>query len=147
MSDGPSTVHRRLSPLDRTDVWQLVVLAFQLARIEISLKRRTIPDVASTFGVKFLHSGPTRPTATDANIRYTTEEWRWVKNQKRIVKRWPWDKSCLRRSLLLGWVLRRRGPELVIGTRLDEHQQIAAHAWICLEGVALDIEALKYTPF
>ena len=130
-----------------TDIVQILRLSAKLLQIEILLRRRPIATVAPRFGVQFLRSPDERPHADDPNIRYTADEWRWVKNHKRIVKRWPWDKSCLRRSLLLGWILRHREPDLMIGARTGDDGTIEAHAWIRLDGVDMDIEAQNYLAF
>lgn len=47
--------------------------------------------------------------------------------------------TCLTRSLVFGWLLRRRGisAQLRIGVRLVE-QQLCAHAWLESEGMPLN---------
>jgi len=63
----------------------------------------------------------------------------------------PWPSTCLTRSLLLGWLLGRRGvrSELRIGVRLDEGR-LDAHAWVEYEGKpindAFDV-ATRFAPF
>jgi Transglutaminase-like superfamily len=59
--------------------------------------------------------------------------------------------SCLERSLVLWWLLRRRGipAELRIGARKDE-QKLEAHAWVECGGSVLnqpDAAHLHFTPF
>jgi hypothetical protein len=56
--------------------------------------------------------------------------------------------TCLRQSLLVYWLLRRRGlaPELKIGVR-KEHANFDAHAWVELQGVALGQSTLAHSPF
>ena len=63
----------------------------------------------------------------------------------------PWPSTCLTRSLLLGWLLRRRGvsSELRIGVRLDEGR-LEAHAWVEYEGRPIndaDDVAARFAPF
>lgn len=50
----------------------------------------------------------------------------------------PISATCLRQSLLLYWILRRRGlqPELKLGAR-KENGQFHAHAWVVLGGQPL----------
>ena len=53
--------------------------------------------------------------------------------------------SCLRQALVLhGW-LRRRGlnPEIVIGVRRDGVAPLDAHAWIELDGAAIDAAGIS----
>lgn len=56
--------------------------------------------------------------------------------------------TCLRQSLLVYWLLRRRGlaPELKIGVR-KEQSAFDAHAWVELRGVALGQTNLVHSPF
>ena len=51
----------------------------------------------------------------------------------------PFPATCLTRSLLLGWLLRRRGvhSKLCIGVRLT-HGALEAHAWVECEGVPVN---------
>lgn len=53
-----------------------------------------------------------------------------------MSRHWPFvdpDGLCLRRSLLLGWVFRRRDPLLRIGVA-NTSGTTSAHAWLELEG-------------
>lgn len=56
--------------------------------------------------------------------------------------------TCLRQSLLVYWLLRRRGlkPELRLGVRKDEGT-LDAHAWIELEGHALSPTPIRHRAF
>lgn len=56
--------------------------------------------------------------------------------------------TCLRQSLLIYWLLRRRGlaPELKIGVR-KELAAFDAHAWVELQGAALGQTELAHAPF
>lgn len=49
---------------------------------------------------------------------------------------WPWRHTCLRRSAVLLYLLRRGGRpvEMMIGVRRDETGALAAHAWLILDG-------------
>ncbi|MGE5154676.1 MAG: lasso peptide biosynthesis B2 protein [Bdellovibrio bacteriovorus] len=63
----------------------------------------------------------------------------------------PYRVTCLRQSLALWWLLRRRGipAELRIGVR-KEAGELQAHAWVESEGVALHDGAdlsLRYAAF
>ncbi|MGH9892304.1 MAG: lasso peptide biosynthesis B2 protein [bacterium] len=53
-----------------------------------------------------------------------------------LFRNWPFDRTCLRRALVLGHILRCRSPVLRIGVARgsDEFQ---AHAWIEIEGVRI----------
>ena len=67
------------------------------------------------------------------------------------ARRGPWRVGCLRESLLLWWLLRRRGAdaELRVGVR-EAAGGIAAHAWVELDGRPLNDRpdvASRYAPF
>ena len=49
----------------------------------------------------------------------------------------PWRKTCLKRALVLHYLLHRAGrpATLVIGVRRDEHDALAAHAWLAHAGI------------
>lgn len=49
----------------------------------------------------------------------------------------PWKKTCLRRAIVLHYLLRRAGrpADLMIGVKRDEQQALAAHAWLVRDGV------------
>lgn len=70
------------------------------------------------------------PTVDDASLA------EWV---DRVLTRLPppWRRTCLRRALVLHYLLHRAGrpAELVIGVRRDEHNQLAAHAWLAHGGI------------
>lgn len=55
----------------------------------------------------------------------------WV---DRVLRRLPppWRRTCLRRALVLHYLFHRAGrpAELRIGVRRDEHNDLAAHAWL-----------------
>jgi hypothetical protein len=75
--------------------------------------------------------GPAEPDATvdDAALA------EWV---DRVLTRLPppWRRTCLKRALVLHYLLHRAGRSatLVIGVRRDEHDALAAHAWLAHAG-------------
>lgn len=60
----------------------------------------------------------------------------WV---DRVLRRLPppWRHTCLRRALVLHYLLHRAGrpAELRIGVRRDDQNALAAHAWLVRHGV------------
>lgn len=60
----------------------------------------------------------------------------------------PITATCLRQSLLIYWLLRRRGfsPDFRIGVR-KQAAILDAHAWIELEGRALGQASILHSPF
>ena len=71
--------------------------------------------------------------------------------EQAVARRWPFRTNCLEQSLVLLWLLRRRGipAELRIGARKDANR-FEAHAWVEFEGAILnDVgnEHLHFVPF
>ena len=64
-----------------------------------------------------------------------------------IMRHWPWGASgpCLRQALVGGRLLRRRNPGLALGASRDTGSTVA-HAWLVVDGVALDSGADRWTP-
>jgi len=64
------------------------------------------------------------------------------------VARLPVHTSCLEQSLVLCWMLKRRGmkPHLRVGGRKQEGR-FEAHAWVELDGAALDCGGTEYLHF
>jgi hypothetical protein len=65
-----------------------------------------------------------------------------------IGARSPWRTSCLRQALAVWWLLRRRRlpAELKIGV-IRRNPPFQAHAWVELDGVALDPDAAAHQAF
>lgn len=67
------------------------------------------------------------------------------------ARNFPWRTNCLEQSLVLEWLLRRRGipATLRIGGRKDG-DRFEAHAWVELDGVKLngmETEHVHFVPF
>ncbi|WP_051400084.1 lasso peptide biosynthesis B2 protein [Haloechinothrix halophila] len=60
-----------------------------------------------------------------------------------VASAWPAGDTCLRRCLLLGHRLRQLDPVLRIGVRRED-AVFAAHAWLEIDGVALDPASAGY---
>lgn len=61
-----------------------------------------------------------------------------------VVSALPAGDTCLRRCLLLGHRLRELDPVLRIGVSRGPDAVFAAHAWLEIDGISLDPEALRY---
>jgi hypothetical protein len=75
-----------------------------------------------------------RPAGPDATVDDAALA-EWV---DRVLTRLPppWRRTCLKRALVLHYLLHRAGrpATLVIGVRRDEHDALAAHAWLARAG-------------
>ena len=110
------------------------------ARVEWGLRRRRpLPDLAQSLGVPLL-AGQT-PSATEPFVeRLTADERRSLRAAARVLRRWPWEDTCLRRALATGHVLRHRSPSLRVGVaKIDG--TVKAHAWLEIDGRTLDPDA------
>ncbi len=134
----------RVARLRPADALQSLVIAFLLVFIETGLRTIRVERVARLLRVKFMETEDTEHEGRSTLL--SENERRWTRNATRVVRRWPLDATCLRRSLLLGWILRRREPQLIVGVR-KRNDKIEAHAWIRLAGVDLDPEADQFLPF
>jgi hypothetical protein len=65
-----------------------------------------------------------------------------------VARHGPYRATCLRQSLAVWWLLRRRGihSTLRIGVRLDQGD-LRAHAWVELRGVPVGALPAGWTPF
>jgi hypothetical protein len=133
-----------LRPRHALDVAQCLTLAGVLAGIELGLRFVRVERIASALRVHFLEGGSL--VDGDAPAVLTAAERRWMRNTARVLRRWPLDATCLRRSLLTGWVLRRHAPVLILGVRTEDGQ-VAAHAWLRVGGFDLDPGARSYVTF
>lgn len=123
--------YRALPPAERAVAWRLALL---LPLIDLSLRlfgfQRTwgwLARRAPAPGVAVV--GDELPAARLAALART------------VGARSPWPTTCLRQALALWWLLRRRGhaAQLKIGV-IRRESPFQAHAWVELDGVAMDPE-------
>jgi hypothetical protein len=64
-----------------------------------------------------------------------------------VMRRWPFGARgpCLREALVAGRLLRHRRPRIALGAGRDARGALA-HAWLVVDGVALDPRAAQWTP-
>lgn len=63
----------------------------------------------------------------------------------RVMRHWPWDEKCLRRSLVGAVRIREYQPTLVIGVTIIG-DDVKAHAWLRVNGLDLDPAAQDFQP-
>lgn len=82
-------------------------------------------------------------TAEDLDAARQLEHLTAIAGQHGLI-----NATCLRQSLLLYWMLRRRGlaPELRLGVR-RESGDLDAHAWVEVDGRSLDRSATRHHAF
>ncbi len=126
---------------------QLIAAACIALAVEIGLRVSTVPRLAEVLGIRLGVYSQLDPPRTAAASRLPVA---WMAPRsvavRRLFTRWPFGDTCLRRALVLGQRLRRLDPVLVIGVRHDDGGRLAAHAWLVVDGVALDPLAAQYLP-
>jgi hypothetical protein len=84
---------------------------------------------------RWISRGPVRSSPNDAVDDRALAEW-----VDRVLNRLPppWRRTCLKRALVLHYLVRCAGrpTELRIGVRRDEHNALAAHAWLVRDNLA-----------
>jgi hypothetical protein len=123
--------------------WLLLGLMLGLPAASISL--RVFGFVRTRSWLESSSSGRTIRAATTEDIRSAE---RIARLAEIAGRRGAVTATCLRQSLLVYWLLRRRNllPELKIGVR-KEKVVFDAHAWVELQGVALGQTNLVHAPF
>lgn len=126
----------RLLPLAET-----VVAVFLAVLVEVGLRVLPLPVLADRLGLR-LASREVDTDVVDLLPRWAAVRLRAV---KRVMRYWPAGPrgKCLRAALISGQRLRRLNPELVLGVRL-EAEGVVAHAWLAVDGRALDPTAGNY---
>jgi len=153
---------RKLFRLSARELWVLVQAAVLLPVVRCALRFVTITRL-QLFGVRTLTGSgsgspapmPSQPhnRETEArNIDLTLTTGRSPETIARMVRiaaaHGPYRAKCLEQSLVLRWLLQRQGIDarIVFGAR-KEDQQMQAHAWVEVNGVALNEDNGVYQDF
>jgi hypothetical protein len=107
---------------------------------EAGVRSVPLPRLVRAFGFSMAAAAPEghdRARSGEPSPPFDAAERRRIRTAMRVLRRWPFaDGPCLRLALVLGHLLRSRGPLLHLGVRQDD-DGILAHAWIEVSGVAL----------
>lgn len=115
-------------------LWLLALIAF----IESGLRLIGLNRVAKILGV---HLGFDNSTSTSAyDLSLSNRERERLELGLRMLRRGPFNGTCLRRALLAGYILRSHAHAVRVGVRSVDGN-IAAHAWLVVDGVSLDPDA------
>lgn len=109
-----------------------------LASAEISLRVADLPRVARWFGAS-LEFTDARPSLEIEALNLSPSERRRLAVLDRVAQRWPLGPrgTCLRHSLSAAYVVRSRRPRLRLSVGRREPGDLAAHAWIEVDGTAV----------
>lgn len=123
-----------LLALPRTTRKRVPLALLVLLSVEISRPLLGFPRTLRILGLS-LHDR--RTGLDDATIHpvdvLDSRERSVVEAVEFVVKARPVDGRCLRRAMMLGWLLRSRSPVLRIGVE-REAGVVSAHAWIEIDG-------------
>jgi len=119
-----------------------IVAAFFV--VEVGLRCLKLPRLCRLLGLP-LGSGP---TAHPRRPRYfsSRQVGRHVRAVALVSRRWPAGDTCLRRALVLGVLMRRAEPHLLLGVARDPLGTVRAHAWLEFDGQSIDPLSSDYEP-
>jgi hypothetical protein len=131
---------RHLTP---AEACVLVYVSAVAACVEVGIRLLPLRMVTRLIGASFARR---QPTTTAPKPTLTTAELRAVRLAGSVMRRWPLGSgTCLRRSLVIGYFVRRHEPTLRIGVTRDSGA-ISAHAWLEVPG-AVNVGGQDHTPF
>jgi hypothetical protein len=119
------------------------MLAWWAAVIEVGLRATTLPRVAKIVGVRIQVDGAHCGVEGSECVLRSPNELRQLNIAGRVLRRGPFEDSCLRRAMLAGRILRHRDHAVRIGVRKVDGA-VQAHAWLELDGVSLDPDAVDF---
>jgi hypothetical protein len=109
-----------------------------LASAEVSVRLVDLSRAAQWFGAT-LEFTETPPSLAIDTLAMSPSERRRLAALGRVARRWPLAPrgACLRHSLAAAHVVRSRDPRLRLSVGRTSPGQIAAHAWIEVNGTAV----------
>ncbi|WP_448071244.1 lasso peptide biosynthesis B2 protein [Georgenia yuyongxinii] len=105
------------------------------AAVEVGLRAVTLPRLARVLGTPMNLSSAGTSSAERASLTRRDRRRAWAAD--RVLRHWPFGDTCLRRALVLGWLLRHRSPVLRVGVAKVDGE-VRAHAWLVIDGRSLD---------
>lgn len=133
---------RRWAELPAGDRMRLLLMMAALPLVSFWLQRSGYQRTRRMVDRFSLHPRPRSATGEDlAHARHLA----WLANV--AGRRGPFEATCLRQSLLVYGLLRRRGlsPELKLGVHVGR-TGVDAHAWVELDGHPLEALAQHFQP-
>lgn len=120
--------------------FELVRAVWWLTRIEIGLRRHTLPEVCQKLGIECDLRSAAPPATEQVVLPRRTRTA--VLACAYAVARWPMGGTCLRRCLVMGRRLRMLDPVLRIGVRRED--ELVVHSWLEIGGRTLDATSAQY---
>jgi Transglutaminase-like superfamily/Coenzyme PQQ synthesis protein D (PqqD) len=116
--------------------------------VEVGLKVTDVATLAERMKVPLATESASSTVVPLEHLRELGEhEQRLYLALRWVMDRWLYDGTCLRRSLTLGWFLRREHPVLRLG--MTNENDAVAHAWIEVGGKSIDSQSvtMDFTTF
>jgi hypothetical protein len=141
---GARILHRigtavRLPGRQPLDAIELMCVA---ATVELGLRLTRLPRLCRVLGVHLELGAPPASTAGLRELALSERERERLDVGWRVLRRRPFNGTCLRRAMLAGFILRRRDHAVRIGVRKADGV-VAAHAWLELDGISLDPDSVE----
>lgn len=124
---------RLVAQMRSDDRNRVLKVAAMTAVVEVGLRTLGVATLARALGVTVV---PSERGLRAQPVLDLEEVGQTVRAVDFVFRRMPTRGLCLRRSLVLGALLRAHGPELKIGVAPGPHT-IRAHAWVQLGGSPL----------
>jgi hypothetical protein len=138
----------RVPPLPRVPLRELpavVAAVLVAAGVEIGLRTLRLPTLARLAGTPLRDDDGTPPQVVD-RLPLPPRLVLRLRAVRRVMRHWPFGSTCLRLALVSGQRIRSVRPALRVGVAKDA-DGVRAHAWLDVDGVSLDPEALfEYAP-
>jgi hypothetical protein len=113
---------------------------------EVGLRTTKLPSLARFLGVPLSTAPSTQGVLADARRPLPPWALRRHRAVGLVMGHWPMGDTCLRSALVTGCQLRELDPQLRVGVAKVDGQ-VRAHAWVEVEGRALDpLGAAQYAP-
>ncbi len=129
---------RKLFELSWAELWLLAQATVLLSAVRLALKVVTVNRLQGFAESKL--------TAQRKNEPLSAERIAWI--VRVAAEKGPHYARCLEQSLVLNWLLRRRGVDahIMFGAR-KLNEQMEAHAWVEVNGATLDEDEGMYRDF
>lgn len=114
--------------------------------LEVGVRALRLPRLCALLGIRLTPvgtgsaapaSGAVSASGEFSDLALSSREQAALRSADTVLRRGPFQDTCLRRALCAGWILRRHQPELWIGVK-KAGGTVSAHAWLVVDGLHLD---------
>jgi hypothetical protein len=127
---------KRLGRVRRDEIPAVLITLAIAIFVEVGLRVLRLPTLARIVGVPLGEVGPVPDRQLGAG-ELSPRMLRRLRISAKVMRSWPFDEKCLRRSLVCGCRIRSVEPALIVGVAIVEGE-VKAHAWLSVGGATLD---------